>query len=699
MNNIKKILSILLLTIAFNSFCQLDFSYKAEKMSDSINSKYSECAPVFSPDGTKMYFVRVNHPENRFGEKGSQDIWVSEKVNNTWNQATRLPNEVNLARYNAIYSVLPKGELLINGIYTKKGKFLKRGLSTVKPNVKGYFAPKALKIKSYARKSNGKVASLHMDPSGKHIFISFSKKNKSTANSLYVSSNKNGKWKKPKKIKGLNSIRSEESPFLSQDASTLYFSSNISGIKEGFDIYSAKISKAKEFRKWSYPTKLNGDFNSPDNDCFFVLDAKEEFAYFSSNRGSGSNSEIYRLKVKDIRDFVLVKGYVVNMENNKKIPENTPFSIKIETKGTIGQPKTITPNNLRIAKDSSLFEFELPFGSEYSMVAVVDGYEEAPVAINLLKISKYQVFDNDAKVKAVPVMTLTGKIEFENNTNPNFDSTQIYANGVLVENAIISTNGSYSLQLPTGKLYNIEAKKAKHIAYPVNVDVTKELTRTTRTANLKLEEILETYSILNSKVLNKKDSSIIDPSKYTVFVNGAKAPSEILSFTKEGFELRLEKGKRFFVMVNSQEYIESHDSVDFRNVKLKEKIDKTFFLTPLEVGATVKIKHIYFDLGKSKLKEVSFTELNLLVQLLKDHDHLKIEISGHTDNKGNVYLNQKLSGERALAVKNYLINVGKIDPVRLESKGYGFSKPVAKNDTESNRAQNRRVEFMILANE
>ena len=75
---------------------------------------------------------------------------------------------------------------------------------------------------------------------------------------------------------------------------------------------------------------------------------------------------------------------------------------------------------------------------------------------------------------------------------------------------------------------------------------------------------------------------------------------------------------------------------------------------------------------------------------------MRIEIRGHTDSLDDDATNQKLSDGRAASVVTYLATVG-IATGRLQSKGYGESQPVAANDTEKNRLQNRRVEFVILA--
>ena len=80
-----------------------------------------------------------------------------------------------------------------------------------------------------------------------------------------------------------------------------------------------------------------------------------------------------------------------------------------------------------------------------------------------------------------------------------------------------------------------------------------------------------------------------------------------------------------------------------------------------------------------------------------DNPHVKIEISGHTDNVGSDSFNQKLSEDRAKSVARYIILKG-IPRERIDFVGYGESEPIASNDTSEGRKENRRVEFKILSN-
>jgi len=99
-----------------------------------------------------------------------------------------------------------------------------------------------------------------------------------------------------------------------------------------------------------------------------------------------------------------------------------------------------------------------------------------------------------------------------------------------------------------------------------------------------------------------------------------------------------------------------------------------------------------FDTAKSDIKPVSFRILDNVVVILKNNPLLSLEIGGHTDNTGSQSYNTTLSENRAGAVKEYFSNNG-IESGRLTAKGFGFSQPVASNDTPEGRALNRRVEL------
>jgi len=119
------------------------------------------------------------------------------------------------------------------------------------------------------------------------------------------------------------------------------------------------------------------------------------------------------------------------------------------------------------------------------------------------------------------------------------------------------------------------------------------------------------------------------------------------------------------------------------------------------IGEGIKVTFdsgILFNTGKADLSTSSKTALTKFAQTLIDYPDTNVMIYGHTDNTGSDAINQPLSENRANAVKNFLVNTG-VGSSRLTTQGMGSSSPVASNDTEAGRTQNRRVEIAITANE
>jgi outer membrane protein OmpA-like peptidoglycan-associated protein len=121
------------------------------------------------------------------------------------------------------------------------------------------------------------------------------------------------------------------------------------------------------------------------------------------------------------------------------------------------------------------------------------------------------------------------------------------------------------------------------------------------------------------------------------------------------------------------------------------KKNQLVIVTANEIRITQQIR---FEFNKAIIKGAdSFKILDAVNQVLKDNPKISLEIQGHTDNVGNTGYNQKLSQDRADAVRKYLTSHGTA-AARLTSKGYGATQPIVPNTTEVNRALNRRVQFI-----
>ncbi len=151
----------------------------------------------------------------------------------------------------------------------------------------------------------------------------------------------------------------------------------------------------------------------------------------------------------------------------------------------------------------------------------------------------------------------------------------------------------------------------------------------------------------------------------------------------------------------SNYYLVEYDVDSFGEHKLKLKIcvdgkeyyDEYSYDNTPPVGSLVLL-NVLFDHNKSTLKKESKDAVKMLGDYMKANPELKIELHGHTDNTGNPDYNLKLSDKRAETVKNELVSLG-IESERISFTGHGDTKPIADNNTNDGRANNRRTEFLL----
>lgn len=116
--------------------------------------------------------------------------------------------------------------------------------------------------------------------------------------------------------------------------------------------------------------------------------------------------------------------------------------------------------------------------------------------------------------------------------------------------------------------------------------------------------------------------------------------------------------------------------------------------TEIKKKVNTVAKSILFITGSAELKSNSYKGLDEIVKLMKENPDMKLTIEGHTDDVGTDENNQRLSDNRAAAVKDYIVNKG-IPEARISATGYGESKPLTSNATPAGRTQNRRVELTL----
>jgi outer membrane protein OmpA-like peptidoglycan-associated protein len=178
----------------------------------------------------------------------------------------------------------------------------------------------------------------------------------------------------------------------------------------------------------------------------------------------------------------------------------------------------------------------------------------------------------------------------------------------------------------------------------------------------------------------------------------------------ETFYTTIDSGSYYFVVNRGQNYNISYEAKGYlfhsENINAPKAAEysvmqKDVVLDRVEVGSKVVLNNIFFDSNKSILRKESGVEIDKLVALMKEYPELVIEVSGHTDSKGNDAANMTLSQARSQAVVNAIIKKG-IQKEKLIAKGYGETTPVAPNALPNGKPDlkgmqlNRRVEMKIV---
>ena len=160
------------------------------------------------------------------------------------------------------------------------------------------------------------------------------------------------------------------------------------------------------------------------------------------------------------------------------------------------------------------------------------------------------------------------------------------------------------------------------------------------------------------------------------------------------YTIVLPSGVQYGYRAEAKGYLAENANLDVTAKAKYSEQKQDLFLVPFNVGQTVKLNNIFFPQSKYYLNTSSYPELARLIRVMKDYPSVEIKISGHTDNQGDPALNLKLSIDRVNEVKKYLSSHGVIG-TRIATEGFGGTKPIASNDQEETRSQNRRVEFTI----
>jgi len=149
------------------------------------------------------------------------------------------------------------------------------------------------------------------------------------------------------------------------------------------------------------------------------------------------------------------------------------------------------------------------------------------------------------------------------------------------------------------------------------------------------------------------------------------------------------------VLVNPSVEVNQEPTTPVVEEKVEQVVQEVVRETPVEAAPNYNFRNIQFELDSYVLKTESYAILDQIYREMRKDANARFNVVGHASIEGSAEYNQKLSVDRANAVKIYLVNSG-VNPNNLITIGRGATQPIASNDTESGRSLNRRVEIKLI---
>ncbi len=480
----------------------------------------------------------------------------------------------------------------------------------------------------------------------------------------------NGNWGEPTKLPYPINFDCEKAPKIMADSRTLIFSSNRPGGLGDYDMYQSTLTPLGD---WSTPVPLSFA-NSSQSDQLPTIAAEGDLMYFIYN-----NEDIYSVEIPvELRQFVnnIVQGNIVDVDSKNGIAAKV-----IVRNALTSDVITELDNN----PEDGRYTVILPVGKYYNIEVQKDGYSDFIRSIDLRSVTDYNETQLDIELfKNVFLdIDVSDQDLFEGIVSEV--GVKIQGEPDFVQKLKTSGNGSVTATLPIGSNYEFYLSAENYKSAFFSLDL----------SNLVLYR-------------NFEKELVLEPEKKQVMINVAdlsnnsRVKSKIVLRNKDRDErievegnsmVSLRVGDRYEIEATSNEgYAFNSTTIDVSkgmggSVEMK--------LQKLETNAKLTLKDINFETNSAILSDVSFIELNRVIQLMNENPGLRVEISAHTDDVGSDAYNLKLSDKRAQSVVDYLIE-NEIDSERFVAKGYGESSPKVTNDSEENRALNRRVELKIL---
>lgn len=551
--------------------------------------------------------------------------------------------------------------------------------------------------------------------------------------------------------KNVNTFHHEAAPVISPDGNTLYFfvqdhPENTQGKDDTQDIW---VSKKDANGVWGKAEHLRNPFNiHRSNQVFTVFPDGSLFIKGGRTKGEKgfsivTGSSLRELDVKDFKSMNQGRFYGASMSADMKHmliyfseKENSPnsdlYASHVQANGSWSKPEklklstTLDDVGPFIGPDQKTLYFASARQSPgrqggvdiYRTTRLDDTWMNWSEPINMGKpintsaLDYYFTIDNAGNVftsrankamdgaqldlyQLVPKtfkVQLTGIVLNEKTQEPLQANVEIKVADREPVALRASAQGKFDSKVPEMQAFTLAARNEGFIPKEQSFKLPVLKKDTTIYIEILLKPVAKKL-LVSGNVYDKKTDKLV-AAKLDISLRNDRKTNFKVDAARGSYEKEVPKLGWYMITASAEGYLNSTDSVQLESEELSPAI-RDLYLLPIEIGVTVRLKNIYFDFDKTTLKKESFTELNKVVDFLKQNSTVEIEIAGHTDNKGSDDYNANLSQGRSQAVVDYIISQG-IESSRLTAHGYGESKPIDTNDTDAGRANNRRVEFTVV---
>ncbi len=454
-------------------------------------------------------------------------------------------------------------------------------------------------------------------------------------NDLYISHRMtNGKWSNAVPMNQLNTAGKDKSPFLHQDSETLYFVSSSSDTRRGVggtDIFYTRVERDEKGRIKKGPDGQE-IWSKPKNIGYPINTKDDEVGIFVSTDG-----KLAYYSSKHEGDW-----NIYQFDLYKEARPHPVALIKGDLKDDAGNPI-----------DGATIEIAYGATGETEKVKV-NGHDGKYAAIVRI--------DNPQDV-AITVKKEGHSFDTKMITKKEIEKIKAFVTGEKKEHKkeedVITKHSTHkdTVQLPVNHKDYLHTK----VATSHHTPVASEPKVTAIQSSVKNDETSNTDTLNTKKA--QEENNMLD---------GVALQTPAENLTSEADNSILDGAAATSMVIRS--------------------IDMD--VSPLKVGMTYAIKNILFATNSSELTEQSKFIIHEFSKFMLENQNIDIVIQGHTDDLGDASKNLSLSEDRSNSVKQYLINLG-VDASRLEAKGYGSTQPKVPNDSEQNRAVNRRTDFLI----